>query len=125
MAVKILTFCPIATNTPPRSRKFTFFTLCNIHLSSATLLVNNPMSYPMMLRSLPILLLLLPSILRAADPSANPRAFDVINAAYGPYVEPNDPLALPAKVRALSADRYAFWRGAKDIFFLWCKNNTQ
>jgi uncharacterized protein (DUF2252 family) len=72
-----------------------------------------------------LLLLLSPLTLRAADPPPSPRAFDRLKDAYSPYVDPNDPLAFPAKVRALSADRYAFWRGAKDLFFLWCKNNTQ
>jgi uncharacterized protein (DUF2252 family) len=80
-----------------------------------------------MMQRLIILLILLisPNLLRAADPPSSPRAFDLLYNAYGPYVDPNDPLAFPAKVRALSADRYAFWRGAKDLFFLWCKNNTQ
>ncbi len=72
------------------------------------------------------LLLLAPLTLRAADPAPpSPRAFDQLYNAYGPYVDPNDPLALPAKVRALAIDRYNFWRGAKDLFFIWCKNNTQ
>jgi len=72
------------------------------------------------------LLLLAPLTLRAADPPpSTPRAFDQLYNAYGPYVDPNDPLAFAAKVRALSIDRYNFWRGAKDLFFIWCKNNTQ
>ncbi len=71
------------------------------------------------------ILLLSPLPLRAADPPPSPRPFDLLKSAYGPYLDPNDPLAFPAKVRALSADRYAFWRGAKDLFFLWCKSNTQ
>jgi len=80
-----------------------------------------------MMQRLIILLILLisPAILRAADPPPSPRPFDLLYNAYGPYVDPKDPLAFPAKVRALSTDRYAFWRGAKDLFFLWCKNNTQ
>src|SRR3954464_13718680 len=71
------------------------------------------------------LILCIPTLLRADEPPPAPRAFDRLYNAYGPYVDPNDPLAFGAKVRALSADRYAFWRGAKDLFFLWCKNNTQ
>jgi uncharacterized protein (DUF2252 family) len=72
-----------------------------------------------------LLVVLFANMLRADDAPASPRPFDLLYNAYGPYVDANDPLALPAKVRALSADRYAFWRGAKDLFFLWCKNNTQ
>src|SRR5688572_8288989 len=84
------------------------------------------MSNLMMPRFLIVLaLLLVPSILRAADPPAEARPFDLLHNAYGPYLDPSDPLAFGAKVRALSSDRYAFWRGAKDLFFLWCKNNTQ
>lgn len=80
----------------------------------------------MMKRALiPLLILLFPATVHPADPPASPRAFDLIYNAYGPYVDKNDPLALPAKVRALSIDRYNFWRGAKDIFFVWCKSNTQ
>src|ERR1043165_256447 len=98
-------------------------------LFSTPVLVNNPMSNHMMLRILKTLLLpvllLAPLTLRAADPPASPRAYDLLYKAYGPYVDAADPLAFPAKVRALSVDRYAFWRGAKDLFFLWCKNNTQ
>jgi len=98
-------------------------------LSSPTVLVNNPMSNLMMARIFKTLLLpfllLAPLTLSAANPPASPRAFDLLYNAYGPYVDPNDPLAFAAKVRALSVDRYGFWRGAKDLFFLWCKNNTQ
>ncbi len=83
----------------------------------------------MMLRTLKTLLLplllLAPLTLRAADPPSSPRAFDLLYNAYGPYCDPNDPLAFPAKVRAVSTDRFGFWRGAKDLFFLWCRNNTQ
>src|SRR5258705_12839039 len=80
----------------------------------------------MMKRPLIVLLIVFSAnLLRADDEPASPRPFDLLYNAYGPYVDAKDPLALPAKVRALSADRYAFWRGAKDLFFLWCKNNTQ
>src|SRR5215208_1751727 len=81
----------------------------------------------MMPRPLILLLILLcPTLLRAADPPVSqPRPFDSLQEAYGPYVDPADPLAFPAKIRSLSIDRYNFWRGAKDLFFIWCKNNTQ
>src|SRR4051812_21569112 len=97
-------------------------------LPSQPRLANNPMSNPMVMRALLIFILTLCAIVRAADTPPtppSPRALDILNAAYGPYVDPADPLAMPAKVRALSADRYAFWRGAKDLFFLWCKDNTR
>jgi uncharacterized protein (DUF2252 family) len=84
------------------------------------------MSNLMMIRSLILFLVLIaPALARGADPPPSLRAYDVLRSAYGAYVDPNDPLAFPAKVRSLSIDRYNFWRGAKDIFFVWCKNNTQ
>jgi len=72
-----------------------------------------------------LFLLLGPSLLRAQEAASSPKPFDVLQNAYGAYVDANDPLAFPAKVRSLAIDRYNFWRGAKDLFFVWCKNNTQ
>lgn len=51
--------------------------------------------------------------------------FDVIVNAYAPYMSPADPLAMPMKVKALTQDPYTFWRGSKDLFFVWCRANTR
>jgi uncharacterized protein (DUF2252 family) len=51
------------------------------------------------------------------------RTFDRIERAYAPYMNADDPLALPMKIRSLSADEYTFWRGSKDLFFVWCKSS--
>jgi uncharacterized protein (DUF2252 family) len=74
-----------------------------------------------------LLLVLLTSITRAQNqPLQEPtRPFDYLERTFAPYLDAKDPLAFPAKVRSLAMDRYAFWRGAKDLYFLWCKNNAQ
>ena len=54
---------------------------------------------------------------------AEPSAFDRLDHAYAPYLDHNDGFAWPAKVRALRADEYRFWRGSKDLFFLWCNDH--
>lgn len=65
------------------------------------------------------LFLLLTPFARAGD---NP--YDVLEHAYAPYMEMNDPLGFSMKVRSIASDPYKFWRGSKDLFFLWCKTNT-
>jgi uncharacterized protein (DUF2252 family) len=50
--------------------------------------------------------------------------FDRIEKAYSPYMDAEDPLAFPMKVKSLAADPYKFWRGSKDLFYFWCKSNT-
>ncbi len=52
------------------------------------------------------------------------KPFDLIKATYQPFMNPNDPLGFPMKVKSLSADPYTFWRGSKDLFCLWCKTNA-
>ncbi len=54
----------------------------------------------------------------------NVTPFEQIETAYKPYMTPNDPLAFPMKVKSLSGDPYTFWRGSKDLFYVWCKTNT-
>ena len=52
-------------------------------------------------------------------------AFDRIKSAYAPYLNDADPLSLPIKIKSLSSDEYKFWRGSKDLFFQWGKQNCQ
>lgn len=64
-----------------------------------------------------LLVLLLAVCTRAQQTST--KAFDTIEQAYAPYMDPADPLAFPMKVQALASDPYKFWRGSKDLFFRW------
>lgn len=73
----------------------------------------------MILRAAVILTLLMAPIVRAAD-----APYDAIERAYAPYMAADDPLALPMKVRSIASDPYKFWRGSKDLFFIWAKTNT-
>lgn len=57
----------------------------------------------------------------ADRPPATRPAFDVIADAYFPHMDPDDPLAWPMKVRALSGDEYNFWRGSKEHFYDFAK----
>lgn len=56
--------------------------------------------------------------------AAQTAPYDAIERAYAPYMSSTDPLAFPMKVRSIAADPYKFWRGSKDLFFLWCKSQT-
>src|SRR5688572_9048477 len=91
----------------------------NTELFFRLTLANNPLSGFMMRYLLPTLTLLLLLPLARAQDNSRPKAFDQLQRAYAPYLDSKDPLAFPAKVRSLAADRYAFWRGAKDVYFLW------
>ncbi|HVT88503.1 MAG TPA: DUF2252 family protein [Tepidisphaeraceae bacterium] len=68
-----------------------------------------------------IIALLIPTAgkLLAAD-----APYDVIQRSYAPYMSSDDPLDFAMKVRSLADDPYKFWRGSKDLFFIWCKSNT-
>jgi uncharacterized protein (DUF2252 family) len=55
---------------------------------------------------------------------AQDRAYDIIKSQYAVYTSPNDPLAFPAKVWALQANQYAFWRGSRDLYYRWCRDNA-
>ena len=59
----------------------------------------------------------------AATQPADP--VTAISADYAPYLDPADPLALDMKLRSLATDEYKFWRGSKDLFFIWCKSNCR
>lgn len=63
-------------------------------------------------------------MLLAAAASAQPSPFDLLCRSYAPYMDPDDPLALPLKLRSLTQNPYKFWRGSKDLFFKWCKSNA-
>jgi uncharacterized protein (DUF2252 family) len=52
-------------------------------------------------------------------------AFDVLQRTYGPYLDKNDELAMPMKLRALVVDEYGLWRGGKDLFFNWCRTHCR
>src|SRR5215210_6889194 len=58
----------------------------------------------------------------AAARSGGP--LDVLREVYGPYMPADDPLAFAMKVRSVAADESGLWRGAKDLFFRWCKGRT-
>jgi uncharacterized protein (DUF2252 family) len=50
--------------------------------------------------------------------------FDVLDRTYAPYTSASDPLGFPMKVRNLSTNSYRFWRGSKELFYLWCKSHV-
>lgn len=64
-------------------------------------------------------------ILVAAAPClAQSGPYDTIQRAYEPYMAKDDTLAFPMKFNSLATDPYTFWRGSKDLFFIWCKTHT-
>src|SRR5688572_21356312 len=54
---------------------------------------------------------------------ADERAFDILQAGYGQFTNAEDPHSFPMKVWAVSQDQFAFWRGGRDVFFRWVKDN--
>lgn len=56
---------------------------------------------------------------------AEERPYDVLQRNYGPYCVPGDDLSFPMKVRGLLGGRYAFWRGSRDLYFTWCRDNAK
>jgi uncharacterized protein (DUF2252 family) len=65
-----------------------------------------------------------PATRPATAPMTLAASFARIEATYRPYLSADDPHEWAMKVRALSADRFGFWRGAKDLFFEWCKKSA-
>jgi|GEM_PF-2843839 len=57
---------------------------------------------------------------RAAD-----TPYDLLKKNYGVYCTPDDPHAFPMKVWGLSSNEFAFWRGSRDLYFTWCRDNTR
>jgi hypothetical protein len=53
-----------------------------------------------------------------------PSPYDLLNQTYAPYTVANDPLGFSMKVRNLSTNSYRFWRGSKELFYLWCKGSA-
>jgi uncharacterized protein (DUF2252 family) len=49
--------------------------------------------------------------------------YDILAAAYAPFTS-NDPLGFPMKARNLSTSAYRFWRGSKELFYVWCATHT-
>jgi uncharacterized protein (DUF2252 family) len=56
---------------------------------------------------------------------ADERAFDILQSGYGQFTTPDDPHSFPMKVWAVSQDQFAFWRGGRDVFFRWVKDNCE
>jgi uncharacterized protein (DUF2252 family) len=63
------------------------------------------------------------SVLTAPAARGEERAFDIIKSGYGQYTNPDDPYSFPMKIWALSQEQYTFWRGGRDVFFRWVKDN--
>src|SRR3954452_17047544 len=51
--------------------------------------------------------------------------FDVMARTYAPFTSEDDQTGFPMKVRNLSSGAYRFWRGSKELFYLWCKTNAE
>src|SRR5438132_239663 len=51
------------------------------------------------------------------------KPYDAMRDMYGKFLDPDDPLGFPLKVKSLKKDPYTFWRGGKDLFFRWCKQS--
>jgi uncharacterized protein (DUF2252 family) len=50
--------------------------------------------------------------------------YDLLERHYAPHVDRGDPLGFPMKVKSLMTDEGTFWRGCKDVFYVWCANNA-
>lgn len=68
---------------------------------------------------------LLPLLILAPFAFAQSDTYSRIQSAYAPYLDAQDPLSMPMKIRSLASDEYKFWRGSKDLFFQWAKQNCQ
>lgn len=55
---------------------------------------------------------------------ADDSPLDLLNRSWSTFAEPGDALGYPMKVRAIAQSPYHFWRGGKDFFFAWVKENT-
>jgi uncharacterized protein (DUF2252 family) len=73
-----------------------------------------------------VVVILILCVLAVAAPSSvrgDERAFDIIQSGYGQFTKLDDPYSFPMKVWALNQDQYSFWRGGRDVFFRWVKDN--
>ena len=59
-----------------------------------------------------------------ASRAAGNGPYDLLERYYAPYTDADDPLGFPMKVRNLSSNPYRFWRGAKELFYEWCRANA-
>src|SRR4051812_18111040 len=50
--------------------------------------------------------------------------YEIMARSYAPYTASDDPLGFPMKVRNLAPNGYRFWRGARELFYEWCKTNV-
>lgn len=76
------------------------------------------------MRSCVVVCILLLTLCWSLPAAAQTAPYDAIERAYAPYMSSTDPLAFPMKVRSIAADPYKFWRGSKDLFFIWCRSQT-
>ena len=53
------------------------------------------------------------------------RPLDALRDAYAPYLDADAPTGWPMKVRSLAEGDYKFWRGSKDLFFRWTRENCK
>jgi uncharacterized protein (DUF2252 family) len=54
-----------------------------------------------------------------------PTVYDAVAQSYAPFVDANDPLAMPMKFKTIAEGPYKFWRGAKVLYFQWAKDNAK
>ncbi|MDB5322912.1 MAG: hypothetical protein JWN40_4543 [Phycisphaerales bacterium] len=50
--------------------------------------------------------------------------FYILSQTYAPYTAASDPFGFPMKARNLSTNAYRFWRGSKELFYVWCKTHA-
>lgn len=58
-----------------------------------------------------------------AHPTLSDSPYAILLQSYGPYLDLNDPRGWPMKIHAITSDPYKFWRGTKDLFFLFAKTH--
>src|SRR5262249_17693286 len=44
---------------------------------------------------------------------------------YAPWTRADDPLGFAMKVRSLRANPYKFWRGSRELFWVWCQTHCR
>lgn len=59
----------------------------------------------------------------SACQSGRSGSYDALEHSYASVLDPSDSLGWPMKVRSLSSDPYTFWRGSRELFWIWCKSN--
>lgn len=64
-----------------------------------------------------------PLIHAPTHPTLSDSPYAILLQSYGPHLDLNDPRGWPMKIHSIASDPYKFWRGTKDIFFLWTKTH--